>query len=79
MRKLTNLAIAIGAGLCFGATAQADDLRFTTLPQTVRTTAMEFQIKCNLGYEVPGPASFTGAWTGNIRYGFWPSSTTIIT
>jgi hypothetical protein len=25
-----------------------------------------------------GP-SRTGAWTGNIRYGFWPTSTTIIT
>ena len=40
MRKITNLAIAIGAGLCFGATAQADDLRFTTLPQTVQTTVI---------------------------------------
>jgi hypothetical protein len=40
MRKFTNLAIAIGAGLCFGATAQADDLRFTTLPQTVQTTVI---------------------------------------
>jgi hypothetical protein len=84
---------------------------------------MEFQIKCRLGYEVSGPASFlfhvavaqnsfqriitehfevggaeycqemsaatdfvmvrdgpsrTGAWTGNIRYGFSPTSTTII-
>jgi hypothetical protein len=34
MRNVTNLAIAIGAGLCFGATGQADDLRFTILPQT---------------------------------------------
>ena len=40
MRKITNLAIAIGAGLCFGATAQADDLRFTTLPSTVQTTVI---------------------------------------
>jgi len=40
MRKITNLAIAIGAGLCFGATAQADDLRFTTLAQTVQTTVI---------------------------------------
>jgi hypothetical protein len=40
MRKFTNLAIAIGAGLCFGATAQADDLEFTTLPQTVQTTVI---------------------------------------
>jgi hypothetical protein len=40
MRKITNLAIAIGAGLCFGATAQADDLRFTTLPPTVQTTVI---------------------------------------
>ena len=51
MRKFTNLAIAIGAGLCFGATAQADDLRFTTLPQTVQTTVIrqiQFpMIKCH--------------------------------
>jgi hypothetical protein len=40
MRKFTNLAIAIVAGLCFGTTAQADDLRFTTLPQTVQTTVI---------------------------------------
>jgi predicted choloylglycine hydrolase len=40
MRKSTNLSIAIGAGLCFGATAQADDLRFTTLPPTVQTTVI---------------------------------------
>jgi hypothetical protein len=37
MRKVTNLAIAIGASLCFAAIVQADDLRFTTLPQTVQT------------------------------------------
>ena len=40
MRKFTNLAIAIGAGLCFGSIAKADDLRFTALPQTVQTTVI---------------------------------------
>jgi hypothetical protein len=40
MRKFTNLAIGIGVGLCFGTIAQADDLRFTTLPQTVQTTVI---------------------------------------
>jgi len=40
MRKFTNLAIAIGAGLCFGTIAQADDLVFTALPQTVQTTVI---------------------------------------
>jgi dipeptidase len=40
MRKFTNLAITIGAGLCFGTIAQADDLRFTALPQTVQTTVI---------------------------------------
>jgi hypothetical protein len=40
MGKITNLGIAIGAGFCFGATAQADDLRFNTLPQIVQTTAI---------------------------------------
>lgn len=40
MRKFTNLAIAMGAGLCFGTIAKADDLRFTALPQTVQTTVI---------------------------------------
>jgi hypothetical protein len=40
MRKITNLAIAIGAGLCFGANAQADNLRFTALPPTVQSTVI---------------------------------------
>jgi hypothetical protein len=40
MRKITNLALAIGAGLCFDATAQADDLLCTTLPPTVQTTVI---------------------------------------
>jgi hypothetical protein len=40
IQKFTNLAIAIGAGLCFGTIAQADDLVFTALPQTVQTTVI---------------------------------------
>jgi hypothetical protein len=40
MRNVTNLAIAIGAGLGFAAIAQVDDLRFTTLAQTVQTTVI---------------------------------------
>jgi hypothetical protein len=40
MRNVTNLAIAIGAGLGFAAIAQVDDLRFTTLAQTVQTTTV---------------------------------------
>jgi len=40
MRNVTNLGIAIGAGLGFAAIAQVDDLRFTTLAQTVQTTVI---------------------------------------
>ena len=40
MRKFTNLAIVMGVGLSFGTIAQADDLRFTALPQTVQTTVI---------------------------------------
>jgi hypothetical protein len=40
MRTVTNLAMAIGAGLFFAAIAQADDLRFTALPETVQTTVI---------------------------------------
>jgi hypothetical protein len=32
--------MAIGAGLFFAAIAQADDLRFTALPETVQTTVI---------------------------------------
>ena len=40
MRKFTNLAIVMGAGLCLGTIVRADDLRFTALPQTVQTTVI---------------------------------------
>ena len=40
IRKLTDLAIVISAGLCFAAIAQADEIQFTTLPQTVQTTVI---------------------------------------
>jgi hypothetical protein len=40
MRKFTDLAIAIGAGLCLCVIARADDVQFTTLPQTVQTTVI---------------------------------------
>ena len=40
MREVSNLAIAIGAGLGCAAIAQVDDLRFTTLAQTVQTTVI---------------------------------------
>jgi pantoate kinase len=40
MRNVTNLGIAIGAGLGFAAIAQVDNLRFTTLAQTVQTTVI---------------------------------------
>jgi hypothetical protein len=40
IRKFSNLAIAMSAGLCFAAIAQADDIQFTTLPQTVQTTVI---------------------------------------
>jgi len=33
-------SIAIWAGLCFGTIAQADDLRFTALPQTMQATVI---------------------------------------
>ena len=32
--------MAIGASLCFAAIVQADDLRFTALPETVQTTVI---------------------------------------
>jgi uncharacterized membrane protein len=49
MRKVTNLAIAIGASLCFSAIVQADGLRFTTLPQTVQATVVTYdQVRQNV-------------------------------
>jgi hypothetical protein len=40
IRKFTDLALVISAGLCFAAIAQADEIQFTTLPQTVQTTVI---------------------------------------
>ena len=39
-RIFTDLAIVVGAGLCFAGIAQGDDIQFTTLPQTVQTTVI---------------------------------------
>jgi hypothetical protein len=40
IRKFTDLALVISAGLCFAAIARADEIQFTTLPQTVQTTVI---------------------------------------
>jgi hypothetical protein len=38
MKKISTLALAIGAGICINSAALADEIQFTTLPQTVQTT-----------------------------------------
>ena len=40
MKTITTLSVAIGAGLCLGLLAQADEIQFTTLPQPVQTTVI---------------------------------------
>jgi hypothetical protein len=40
MKKITAIALAFGASICGTLVAQADDIQFTTLPQTVQTTVI---------------------------------------
>jgi hypothetical protein len=40
MKKITTLGVTIGATLCLGLLAQADEIQFTTLPQPVQTTVI---------------------------------------
>jgi hypothetical protein len=40
MKKITAIALALGASICGTLVAQADDIQFTTLPQPVQTTVI---------------------------------------
>jgi hypothetical protein len=40
MKKITYLALALGAGICINSVALADEIQFTTLPQPVQTTVI---------------------------------------
>jgi hypothetical protein len=40
MKKITAIALALGASICGTFVAQADDIQFTTLPQPVQTTVI---------------------------------------
>jgi hypothetical protein len=40
MKKITAIALALGASICGTFVAQADDIQFATLPQTVQTTVI---------------------------------------
>jgi hypothetical protein len=40
MKKITYLALALGAGICINSAALADEIQFTTLPQPVQTTVI---------------------------------------
>src|ERR1700735_5240603 len=40
MKKITAIALALGASICGTFVAQADEIQFTTLPETVQTTVI---------------------------------------
>jgi hypothetical protein len=40
MRKVTTLALSLGAGICINSAALADEIQFNTLPQPVQTTVI---------------------------------------
>jgi len=40
MKKSITLGLVLGAGICINVAAFADDIQFTTLPQTVQTTVI---------------------------------------
>jgi hypothetical protein len=40
MNKITAITLAFGASVCISSVAQADEIQFTTLPETVQTTVI---------------------------------------
>jgi|SRR6185312_2482926 len=40
MKKITALALSVGAGICINSAALADEIQFNTLPQPVQTTVI---------------------------------------
>jgi hypothetical protein len=40
MKKITTLALSLGAGICINSAVLADEIQFNTLPQPVQTTVI---------------------------------------
>src|ERR1700733_10152280 len=67
MKKITAIALAIGASICGTFVAQADDIQFTTLPQPVQTTVIRETHIANPTYVTRVIRDETGTYAVTVR------------
>jgi hypothetical protein len=67
MKKISTLALAIGAGICINSAALADEIRFTTLPQTVQTTVIRETHIANPTYVTRVVRDDSGVYAVTVR------------
>jgi hypothetical protein len=67
MKKITAIALALGASICGTFVAQADDIQFTTLPQPVQTTVIRETHIANPTYVTRVIRDETGTYAVTVR------------
>jgi hypothetical protein len=67
MKKISTLALAIGAGICINSAALADEIQFTTLPQTVQTTVIRETHIANPTYVTRVVRDDSGVYAVTVR------------
>jgi hypothetical protein len=67
MKKITTLALAIGATISLAPIARCDEIEFTTLPQTVQTTVIRETHIANPSYVTRVIRSENGIYAVTVR------------
>ncbi len=67
MKNITNLALALGAGICITSAALADEIQFTTLPQSVQTTVVRETHIANPTYVTRVVRDDSGVYAVTVR------------
>ena len=67
MKKITYLALALGAGVCINSAALADEIEFTTLPQPVQTTVVRETHIANPTYVTRVVRDESGVYAVTVR------------
>jgi hypothetical protein len=67
MKKITYLALALGAGICINSVALADEIQFTTLPQPVQTTVIRETHIANPTYVTRVVRDESGVYAVTVR------------
>ena len=65
--KNISTALAIGAGICINSAALADEIQFTTLPQTVQTTVIRETHIANPTYVTRVVRDDSGVYAVTVR------------